>query len=84
MLIQNVIWFASKMTCRLSFYCIEGQYSTFLYHMYGIAFLTQTDLTENKFFKKIYTKFSDCTLLDKHAVPNNRFKNSVIVINNAK
>ena len=26
----NTIWFASKMTCRLSFYCIEGQYSTFL------------------------------------------------------
>ena len=26
----NIIWFVSKMTCRLSFYCIEGQYSTFL------------------------------------------------------
>ena len=40
------------MTCRLSFYCIVGQYSTFLYHMYGIAFSTQlqTDLTENNFF----------------------------------
>ena len=41
------------MTCHLSFYCIVGQYSTFLYHMYGIAFLTQTDLTENNFKKKI-------------------------------
>ena len=46
------------MTCRLSFYCIVGQYSTFLYHMYEIAFLTQTDLTENNFFfKKICAKF---------------------------
>ena len=26
----NIIWFASKMTFRLSFYCTEGQYSTFL------------------------------------------------------
>ena len=42
------------MTCRLSFYCIVGQYSTFLYHMYGIAFLTQTNLTE----KHICAKFS--------------------------
>ena len=46
------------MTYRLSLYCIEGQYSTFLYHMYGIAFLTQTDLTENKFFQKKFAKFS--------------------------
>ena len=26
--------------------------------MYGIAFLTQTDLTENKFFLKKFAKFS--------------------------
>ena len=46
------------MTCRLSFYCIVGQYSTILYDMYGIAFLTQTDLTEITFFKHICAKFS--------------------------
>ena len=47
------------MTCRLSFYCIVGQYSTFLYHMYGIAFLTQsTDLTENHFFQTHLCKIS--------------------------
>ena len=57
-LIQNVIWFASKMTCHLSFYCIVEQYCTFLYHMYGIAFLTQTDLTENNLKKKNCAKFS--------------------------
>ena len=47
LLIQNVIWFASKMTCRLSFYCIVGQYSTFLHHMYGIAFLSLISFPEH-------------------------------------
>ena len=54
------------MTCRLSFYCNVGKYSTFLYHMYAIAFLTQTDSQKitfsNTFVQNLmYTTWQTCS-----------------------